>query len=217
MWSRGPREVYVNGSGGDEEDCSPFERCAHWDSKHWTTTESACERASGLAYGWTVGDPEGRLGLLHRGGQQTQMIRPHADSAVAALWPRSRRVVYVLGNQRDLPNSEMQSLLLLWDGNRWLPRIPIADVRLQALWGSGDELWAVGSKGAIWHVAGLKWEEQESGNSSDLYAFIESAIIAQVMPLPTTWTSRYIETKTARWRLAELGAASARRLMHRDW
>lgn len=170
VWGRGPREVYVNGSGGDEEDCSPFERCAHWDGKHWTTTESACERASGLAYGWTVGDHEGQLGILHRDGQQTQMILPQADFAVAALWPSSRGVVYVLGNQRDLPNGGIQSLLLRWDGNRWLPRIPIADVRLQALWGSGDELWAVGSKGAIWHFDGQQWEEQESGNSSDLYA-----------------------------------------------
>lgn len=165
VYANGPRNVYLHARGGNEGDCSPFERCAQWDGKRWTD-DDACAVNSWQPGGWFIGEEEE---IRHWDGQQTQVIRPRIGFAPTALWPGSRGELYLLGTQKG-ERDETESVLLRWDGHLWQPRLPIADRRLNALWGSGDELWAVGQKGAIWHFDGHAWEDVGSDDGHDLYA-----------------------------------------------
>jgi hypothetical protein len=57
-----------------------------------------------------------------------------------------------------------------WNGSTWSVSTNVANKALFGLWGSGpNDIWAVGSEGAIIHWNGSAWSSSASGTTGQLF------------------------------------------------
>lgn len=109
-----------------------------------------------------------------------QMLIAGSSGALRAYRQGSWEPIDVTSNLRDVWASSANdiwavgdsAILHLSNGVITLPALPVPRSALNSIWGSSaSSLWAVGDGGLIIHSEdGIRWEQQNSGSSSDLRA-----------------------------------------------
>lgn len=169
----GPKDAWQIVTGGNEPDCSTYWACEHWNGKHWRDDDTCPLREGQEKYSWTAASNiwslEKRGEISHWNGRTWQMSHEPREFKPRALVSRAPHDLFLLGTQQTSDNEPEESVLLHWDGRAWSQPTSIVERRLEALWGSGDALWAVGERGEIQHYDGHDWSGVEQNDEHNLH------------------------------------------------
>ncbi|MBI5607837.1 MAG: hypothetical protein HY902_03045 [Deltaproteobacteria bacterium] len=172
VWGSTRTDVWAVGAA-DQRYADLGPQVLHFDGKAWTRLKSG---AAGEL--WWV-SPGAAKGVLWMAGSGGQVVRKNADHSFTVMHaPSSTQLygifalsdsdVYAVGGVAGCAGGVGCGVIWHYDGKGWgMP--PGLDSKLSEkatwfkAWGSGSELWVVGSDGQILHRGPAGWSAQASG------------------------------------------------------
>ena len=145
----------------------------HWDGKIWTRHKTS---ATGELWWVAAGATPGTLWMVGSGGQIVR--RTSNGNFVVSLAPAAIQLygvfsvsdsdVFAVGGVAGCTGGSSCGVIWHYDGTAWGSVAGLDDKLLGAatwfkVWGSGPDLWIVGSEGHILHRSGGVWAAQTSG------------------------------------------------------
>lgn len=159
MWVFADNDIYV---GGQLNGASAI---FHYDGTSFTST---LVPAVGSIFGFWGFSPtnmiasDGSGNVLGFDGTSWTLVKTLPANQVANIWAASPSDIYLTGYNG-------QGYIHHYDGSLWTNQgAPMAT--LNALWGTGTDVYAVGASGTILRSQGSGWTNENSGTSSTLFA-----------------------------------------------
>ncbi len=113
--------------------------------------------------------------MLRYGGRRWATLpRTGIKDDLRAIWVVDPNHVYVASHVDTHPISRLLSRtrknrgILRYDGKAWTPQVGNGSSR--AFWGRGDQVFAVGDYGNLYHFDGKDWNTPDTGTTRSLYA-----------------------------------------------
>jgi hypothetical protein len=197
-----PADVWVVGTSLDKRGNTRQPYVAHWNGRVWAAAtvptvpsfKSADVRLHGIAATasndvWAVGEygdgtSQTNPFIVHWNGVQWQVQQPanlnEVKSKVIALYDVtviSSHDAWAVGNYTD-SNGDKSVLTARWDGTDWklkpLPALGSYRTPLSIAAISTENIWAVGSRGAIMHWDGGEWQSIANPYSDNIRVQLRS-------------------------------------------
>jgi hypothetical protein len=161
VWGSGPNEVLAVGN-------SVVRR---YDGMAWSMADMpmlALRGVSGTGMGqaWAVGltipgngsAETGRAAIRRLNGAMWSDVMPNSMGQLSAVWARAANDAWAVGDRT----------VLHWDGMRWSEvNVGMLPETLNAVWGAGNHVWAVGS--VVLHFDGMTWTLENTGASGTYF------------------------------------------------
>lgn len=189
VWGSSSNDVYAVGSGG---------AVLHYDGTGWATT-TAGESDLVCLFGISKNElyaannrlvdeppcfsppcPENRVfsSIFTSDGEAWIEMSVIEDKWIRGLWGMSGDALFGVGafaemwEEGGMGGIRYYRTILRYDGASWIPMIDeTTQGTLNDVWGSSEnDIFAVGSGGAILHYDGTSWVEMQSGTGEDLLA-----------------------------------------------
>ena len=161
------------GTGRNDVWAMSWAEIRHWDGATWVLSKAISGTASPLFGIWgSASDDVWVVGALrttwHWDGSAWSDLTERAHPELFGVWGRRRGELWAFASEGKL---------LRWNGSDWSPgggvpsdcglpqpNRPCDIQAIHAMWGTSDDLWAVGSSGVILHSAGNdEWAMSRSG------------------------------------------------------
>lgn len=177
-WGSAANDVWAVGATTKEKpEFGP--QVLHWDGTSWTRWKSG---ATGELW-WVA--PGAAKGVLWMAGSEGQIVRRNADGSFTVMHTPDKTQlfgihavtdsdVYAVGGPGSCSGTGPCGVIWHFDGSTWSAAPGVSAAQLTEatwfkVWGSGAELWAVGSGGHMIHRVDGAWKEEPTGVTDTLF------------------------------------------------